>query len=42
MLVDNFGIQVDTDIEFNGDECADLKWPVGYTITVGSTHIFVL
>ena len=22
------GIQVDTDIEFNGDECANLKWPV--------------
>ena len=30
MLVDNFGIQVDTDIEFNGDECANLKWPVRY------------
>ena len=30
MLVDNFGIQVDADIKFNGDECANLKWPVGY------------
>ena len=30
MLVDNFGIQVDADIEFSGDECANLKWPVGY------------
>ena len=30
MLVDNFGIQVDADVEFNGDECANLKWPVGY------------
>ena len=30
MLVDNFGIQVDADIEFNGDECANLKCPVGY------------
>ena len=30
MLVDNFGIQVDADIEFTGDECANLKWPVGY------------
>ena len=29
-LVDDFGIQVDADIEFNGDECANLKWPDGY------------
>ena len=29
-LVDNFGIQVDADIEFMGDEWANLKWPVGY------------
>ena len=29
-LVDNCGIQVNADIEFNGDECANLKWPVGY------------
>ena len=28
--MDNFGIQVDADIEFNGDECANLKWPIGY------------
>ena len=29
-LVDNFGIQVDADIKFNDDECANQKWPVGY------------
>ena len=29
-LVDIFGIQVDADIEFNGDEWANLKWPVGF------------
>ena len=30
VMVDNFGIQVDADIKFSGDECANLKWPVGY------------
>ena len=30
-LVDNFGIQADADIEFNGDECTNLKWPVSCT-----------
>ena len=30
--MDNFGFQVDADVEFNGDECANynLKWSVGY------------
>ena len=30
IIMDNFGIQVDADNKFNGDECANLKWPVGY------------
>ena len=42
MLVDNFGIQVDTDIEFNGDECANLKWPVGYHHCRKHPHFYIV
>ena len=41
-LVDNFGIQVDANNEFNGDECSNLKLPVDYSHCRKHPHFCIL